>query len=97
VARFFRQVLGAKRDRSISEDRFGYVDKLPGHVVKIAESGVSAANCAHVLARGFHSILVGTSLLMDPRGVNTALQDFEAAIKINSGKVEPAPLSTAPR
>lgn len=95
VARFFRQVLGAKRDRSISEDRFGYVDKLPGHVVKIAESGVSAANCAQVLARGFHSILVGTSLLMDPRGVSAALAEFESAIKSNSAKAEAAPVSSS--
>jgi indole-3-glycerol phosphate synthase len=90
VARFFRQVLGATRDRSINADRFEYVNKLPGHVVKIAESGVTADNCAQVMASGFHSILVGTSLLMDPRGIKAALGDFETALAGSSARRESA-------
>ncbi len=90
VARFFRQVLGATRDRSINSDRFEYVNRLPNQVVKVAESGVTAENCAQIMARGFHSILVGTSLLMDPRGVKAPLGDFEAALAGSAAQRETA-------
>jgi indole-3-glycerol phosphate synthase len=96
VARFFRQWLGATRDRSINSDRFAYVDKLPSRVIKIAESGISAQNCAQVLSRGFHSVLVGTSLLMDPRGISTALEDFESAIESLSAHRESASTRATP-
>ncbi len=81
VARFFKQWLGAKRDRSIDASRFEYAAKLPVSVIKVAESGVAADNCREVFSLGFHSVLVGTSLLMDPRGVGAALRDFEAAMQ----------------
>jgi indole-3-glycerol phosphate synthase len=81
VARFLRQWVGLKRDRSVNTERFGYASKLPGHVIKVAESGVSADNCREVLAFGFQAILVGTSLLMDERGISAALHDFESEMQ----------------
>jgi indole-3-glycerol phosphate synthase len=81
VARFFRQWLGAKRDRSIDPARFEYANRLPASVIKVAESGVAADDCTAVFSLGFQSILVGTSLLMDPRGVAAALHEFEVAMQ----------------
>jgi len=81
LARFLRQWLGTARDHSIHTERFAYVKDLPAHVIKVAESGVSSRNCREVFGLGFHSILVGTSLLMDPRGVRAALHDFEVAMQ----------------
>jgi len=80
VSRFLRQRLGVGRDHSVSLERFGYIEKLPRHVIKVAESGISAGNCQEVFSLGFDAILVGTSLLMDPRGVSAALNDFERAL-----------------
>jgi indole-3-glycerol phosphate synthase len=80
VARFMRQWLGVKRDQSVNTDRFDYAEKLPAKAIKVAESGVSSVNCGDVFSLGFHSILVGTSLLMDERGVGAALGDFELAM-----------------
>ncbi len=80
VARLLRQWLGAGRDHSVSLARFEYAPKVPAEAIKIAESGISAANCREVFGQGFHAVLVGTSLLMDPRGVRAGLRDFEKAI-----------------
>ena len=80
LARFMRQWLGTKNDQSVSRSRFDYIGELPPNTIKIAESGVSAETCEEVFAKGFHSILVGTSLLMDKRGVQAALEDFESRL-----------------
>ena len=80
VSRFLRQTLGSRRDHSVNLERFGYIDKLPRSTIKIAESGISAANCQDVFSLGFDAILVGTSLLMDSRGIGGALKDFESAV-----------------
>jgi len=80
VSRFLRQTLGSRRDTSVDLDRFSYIERLPRHAIKIAESGISAENCREVFSRGFDAILVGTSLLMDARGVKAALSEFESAI-----------------
>jgi len=81
MARFFRRWFGSKVDRSVDINRFEYARTLPGRMIKIAESGVSSGNCAEVFGMGFQAILVGTSLLMDERGVAAALKDFETALK----------------
>ena len=81
LARFFRQWLRADRDQSVDTARFDYANALPPNVITVAESGVTAQNCASVFALGFNAILVGTSLLMDRRGVTESLREFEMAIK----------------
>jgi indole-3-glycerol phosphate synthase len=75
-----RRTLGTGRDHSVNLERFGYVEKLPRAAIRVAESGISAKNCREVFSLGFEAILVGTSLLMDTRGVKGALGDFEAAM-----------------
>jgi indole-3-glycerol phosphate synthase len=89
IARSLRKFFGVRRDHSVNLDRFRYVEKLPAHAIKIAESGISAANCQQVFSLGFHSVLVGTSLLTDPRGVSAALHDFELAINASQPALQP--------
>jgi indole-3-glycerol phosphate synthase len=81
VAKFLRQWLGIQKDNSVNVSRFEYLNDISNHALKVAESGVTANNCAEVFSMGFDAILVGTSLLMDKRGVAAALYDFEMAIK----------------
>jgi indole-3-glycerol phosphate synthase len=93
IEKFFRQWLGAQRDTSVNIKRFGYVEKIPDHFIKVAESGVTAENCEEVFSLGFDSVLVGTSLLMDTRGIKAALSDFESAItgsRKTSRSIEPS-------
>lgn len=80
ISRFLRQWLGTRNDQSVDRRRFGYASELPNGVIKVAESGVGPSNCREVFGLGFHSILVGTALLMDPRGIEEALREFECAI-----------------
>jgi indole-3-glycerol phosphate synthase len=82
IARLLRRWFGVKTDRSVDIGRFDYARHIAPDFIKVAESGVTVANCGEVLARGFHAILVGTSLLTDSRGVAPALEDFENAIKV---------------
>lgn len=84
MAKFLRQWIGVQKDNSVSVSRFDYLKDIPNHAIKIAESGVTSKNCLQVFEMGFDAILVGTSLLMDGRGVGAALHDFEVAM--NSGK-----------
>jgi indole-3-glycerol phosphate synthase len=81
ISRLLRRWLGSGRDRSVDLSRFNYASELPAGVLKVAESGVSAGNCAEVFGLGFHAILAGTSLLMDSRGVTAALHDFEVVME----------------
>jgi indole-3-glycerol phosphate synthase len=93
IARFLRRWFGTARDYSTNTGRFEYVKNLPAHVIKVAESGISSKNCREVFGLGFHSILVGTSLLLDPRGLRPALHDFEVAMQDltpNAQSVTPA-------
>ena len=81
VARFLREWLGAKRDRSVNLERFQYAKSLPAGVIKVAESGVTAGNCREVFELGFEAVLVGTALLTDVRGVGVALGEVEERLK----------------
>lgn len=90
-SKFLRQVLGAQTDRSTNVARFTFVDHITKafpNAVKVAESGVGPDNCGSVFDQGFDSILVGTSLLVDNRGIYSALSDFQSAIKSPSARVE---------
>lgn len=78
--RFLRQWAGPEIDGSVNTARFGYASEISPDVIKVAESGVTQFNCENVFSLGFNSALVGTSLLMDKRGVDVALADFERVI-----------------
>jgi indole-3-glycerol phosphate synthase len=80
LSKLMRQWLWANTDKSVDTNRFDFVERIPAHAIKIAESGVTADNCAKVFALGFRAALVGTSLLMDRRGVRAALNDFAEAM-----------------
>ena len=81
MSKILRQWLwGVETDKSVKLARFDYADQLPAHAIKVAESGVTVGNCAHVFSLGFNAALVGTSLLMDRRGIQVALAEFETAI-----------------
>jgi len=67
------------RDFSIDLAAFDLVDQLPEGVIRVAESGLSAANL-HVVTGRFEAALVGTSLLRDERGIEAAVLDFERAL-----------------
>ena len=86
VAKFFRQWLGVQRDNSVNLSRFDYLRNIKSGAIKVAESGVTSKNCAQVFSMGFDAILVGTSLLMDKRGIGPALREFESAIRNNNAK-----------
>jgi indole-3-glycerol phosphate synthase len=97
VARLLRRWLGSRVDRSVDLNRFEYAGRVPDSMIKVAESGVSASNCAQVFPLGFDAILVGTSLLMDERGVIAALREFETAISGLKPKGKPTTKSVANR
>ena len=66
-------------DFSLDYSAFDLVEKLPPGKVRVAESGLSPELTKKVRER-FEAALVGTSLLRDPRGIRSCLQEFEEAI-----------------
>ncbi len=81
-AKVFSGSAGGGADLSIELDTFGLIHHLPKHAIKIAESGVSPAKAAEVIKLGYDAILVGTSLLKAPEGVEKMLEEFERAIGV---------------
>jgi indole-3-glycerol phosphate synthase len=69
----------SQKDFSIRLDTFDLVERLPVGTIRIAESGLDAANVASVSEK-FHAALVGTSLLRDPAGIRAGLAAFEEAL-----------------
>lgn len=67
------------KDFSLDFSAFELAEKLPAGAIKVAESGISPANLGTVRER-FHAVLVGTSLLRDPRGLRPCLGEFENAL-----------------
>jgi indole-3-glycerol phosphate synthase len=67
------------QDFSLDYSAFELADKLPASAIKVAESGISPSNLGSVRKR-FHAVLVGTSLLRDPRGLRACLAEFEEAM-----------------
>jgi indole-3-glycerol phosphate synthase len=76
----FTRWLGGRKDLSIDFSRFSYSDRVPAGALKIAESGVSPAQCRQLSEAGFDAILVGTSLLIGPEPLLTVLRQFEQQI-----------------
>jgi len=66
---------------------FREIDKLPEDAVKIAESGLTPANIKAEFERGFNACLIGGSLLLDPRGIEAVLNDYESVIQSLQGAV----------
>lgn len=66
-------------DFTLDFSAFALAAELPEGCIRVAESGVGPATAAAV-ARHFDAILVGTSLLRDPRGVAAPLEEFALAL-----------------
>ena len=78
---------GSERDLTTDLTRFDdLAQHLPPGALRVAESGVGFANAARLRdALGYHAILVGTSLLMAPDGVEAELARFDRALDGNGG------------
>jgi indole-3-glycerol phosphate synthase len=71
---------GKGRDLSVELDTFSLIQHLPKEAIKIAESGVSPAQLADIVSMGYDAVLVGTSLLKAPEGIESMLMQFEQAM-----------------
>ena len=69
----------SETDFSLDYSAFELAEKLPAGALKVAESGLSPKNVVEARER-FDAVLVGTSLLRDPRGVRDCLREFEEAL-----------------
>jgi indole-3-glycerol phosphate synthase len=69
----------SEKDFSLDYSVFDLVEKLPAASLKVAESGISPGNIMEIRTR-FQAVLVGTSLLRDPRGIRACLAEFEEAL-----------------
>jgi indole-3-glycerol phosphate synthase len=86
--------LGSDKDLTIDETRFELGQFLPACAIKVAESGVHPNTVAALRDRaGYHSALVGTSLLTAKDGITAELARFEAALR--GAQSTPASASTA--
>jgi indole-3-glycerol phosphate synthase len=74
------QPSGDGKDLTVELETFSLINHLPKHTVKIAESGVKPDKVAEVIKLGYDAILVGTSLLKAPAGIEAMLEEFETAI-----------------
>jgi indole-3-glycerol phosphate synthase len=67
-------------DPSVDLQIFSLIENLPRNAIKVAESGVKPAQADWVRQQGYDSILIGTSLLKDPAGIESALSQFEQTL-----------------
>lgn len=71
---------GSRQDFTTNLDNFENIQFVRPDAVKVAESGITPASLARVKELGFNAALVGTSLLIDERGLPAALGEFEEGI-----------------
>jgi len=67
-------------DFSTDLTAFRLIDFLPKDAIKVAESGITPGKISDVINLGYDAALIGASLLTDPRGVQSAICEFEQAI-----------------
>jgi indole-3-glycerol phosphate synthase len=68
-------------DPSVELNTFSLIRDLPKNAVKIAESGVKPNRISDIVAMGYDAVLVGTSILKAPEGVEATLDEFERGIR----------------
>ncbi len=79
-----QRLAGAREDLTTDLNQFELGQYLPGHAVKVAESGVHPETVAALRDRlGYHAALVGTSLLTAGHGIGRELELFERALASN--------------
>lgn len=69
----------SSKDFTLDFSAFDLAGKLPTGCIRVAESGVTPETAGAVVPH-FHAILVGTSLLRDPRGITVPLEEFARAL-----------------
>ncbi|MSU59026.1 MAG: indole-3-glycerol-phosphate synthase [Pedosphaera sp.] len=74
-------------DVTVELSTFTIVKHLPKHAIKVAESGIKPSKVQEIMGMGFDSMLVGTSLLKSPQGIQAALSEFEQEIIPSRRKV----------
>jgi len=67
-------------DPSVELEAFSLIEFLPRNAVKIAESGIGPGQVGEIAALGYNAVLVGTSLLKAPQGIEDMLREFERAM-----------------
>jgi indole-3-glycerol phosphate synthase len=68
-------------DRTVEFKAFSLIEYLPKRTLKVAESGVHPDKIGEVARMGYNAVLVGTSLLKAPNGVEDMLRQFERAVR----------------
>lgn len=81
LARWLRR-WGRSRDFTTNLDNFEKIRFIPPGKIRIAESGISPETLPRIAELGFNAALIGTSLLLDPRGVEASLQDFASRLPV---------------
>jgi len=74
---------GDSPDLSVDLDTFSLIEHLPKAAIKVAESGLKPAQLPQVIELGYNAVLVGTSLLKAPQGIEAMLHDFEVQLPGN--------------
>jgi indole-3-glycerol phosphate synthase len=80
-------------DPSVELQTFSLIKKLPKDTIRVAESGVKPNKMQEISNMGYDSVLVGTSILKAPSGVESILSEFEREIApsaIHSASPAPA-------
>ncbi len=67
-------------DPSVELQTFSLINNLPKDAIRVAESGVKPNKVQEISNMGYDSVLVGTSILKAPGGVESILSEFEHAI-----------------
>jgi indole-3-glycerol phosphate synthase len=82
-------------DPSVELQTFSLIKSLPDGVIKVAESGVRASKAGFIREKGYDAILVGTSLLKNPDGIENALSEFEHALQPSQDALSPSAVPAA--
>jgi indole-3-glycerol phosphate synthase len=70
------------RDLTVDLETFSLIQFVPKQAIKVAESGVNPDKIQELARMGFDAVLVGTSLLTAPEGIENRLSQFEQALAI---------------
>src|SRR5205085_4059711 len=68
------------RDLSVELHTFSLIQHIPKQAIKVAESGLKPSKIPEIKEMGYDAVLVGTSLLKAPQGIQKMLAEFEDAI-----------------
>ena len=76
-------------DLSVELDTFSLIQHIPRDAIKVAESGVKPEKISEIMQLGYDAVLVGTSLLKAPEGIEKMLAQFERKLDQASPPSQP--------